>query len=140
MKRFVIDASVAAKLLFNEEHTARAEALFARTRVGMFAPDLLWIELASVAWKRAQRGELTAEAAQGVVASSITLPIEPRSSMEYVEQGAALALALGRTVYDCVYLAAAIAEQATLVSADERFINAIKQGPLGKHAAWIGDV
>ena len=49
-----------------------------------------------------------------------------------------IALGTGRSVYDRVYLALAIALDCRLVTADERLVNAFADGPLGRHVLWVG--
>jgi predicted nucleic acid-binding protein len=49
-----------------------------------------------------------------------------------------IALGTGRSVYDSVYLALTIALERRLVTADERFANALASGPLAAHVLWVG--
>ena len=49
-----------------------------------------------------------------------------------------IALGTGRSVYDGMYLALAIALDCRLVTADERFAHALADGPLGRHVLWVG--
>jgi predicted nucleic acid-binding protein len=45
-----------------------------------------------------------------------------------------------QTVYDCIYLALAVALNCEMVTADERFYKVIDQNPLAKHMLWISDL
>ncbi|HRQ73593.1 MAG TPA: type II toxin-antitoxin system VapC family toxin [Phycisphaerales bacterium] len=138
MSRVVPDASVLAKLYFPEAHSDRAEALLRRRRTVLHAPDLVFAEVASIAWKRHRRGEIELDSARTVVAELLTLPIFVHPIAPLAIRSLELALETGRTVYDCLYLAVAIAERATLLTADERFVNALNGGPFARHVSWIG--
>jgi predicted nucleic acid-binding protein len=54
----------------------------------------------------------------------------------------ALEIACGenRTVYDSLYLAAAIALQSSLVTADAKFYRALSKGPFSAHVVWVEDI
>ncbi len=138
MSRLVADASVLAKLYFPEEFSERAEAALRAGRATLLAPDLVYAELASVAWKRRRRGEIDEKAALTIIAEALTLPIEVQQSGELIERALGLAIETGQTVYDCLYLAVAIAERAVLITADERLARAILAGPFAKYVRWIG--
>ena len=59
----IVDASVAAKWLFQEPETDKARALLGEVRTGklsMLAPELLPVEVASSLWKRVYRQGLPA--------------------------------------------------------------------------------
>jgi len=94
----VVDASVAVKWFLPE---AGANPAVAMLRAGhrLIAPDLLWIEVASVLWKVARRGALTADEAERMASDG--------------------------TVYDSLYVALAAREDAVMVTADERLVNAL---------------
>lgn len=121
MKPLVIDASVAIKWVVEEPGTPAALAL--RRQAKLSAPDLLVAECANVLWKKVGRNELTDEeallAARLLQASDVEL-LPTRNLME-----AATRFALDRNhpAYDCVYLAAAIANDGVFVTADERLVH-----------------
>jgi predicted nucleic acid-binding protein len=54
------------------------------------------------------------------------------------EEATEVALASGRSVYDSVYVALAVALQCRLVTADERLANALAGGLLAAHVVWLG--
>ncbi|ODV37658.1 hypothetical protein BFG60_2903 [Microcystis aeruginosa NIES-98] len=41
-------------------------------------------------------------------------------------------------VYDCVYLALAVQKSCQMVTADERFFNALQGDSLGSYLFWLG--
>jgi predicted nucleic acid-binding protein len=49
-----------------------------------------------------------------------------------------IAFGTGRSVYDSVSLAQAVALECPLATADERLANALVGSPLARHVAWIG--
>jgi predicted nucleic acid-binding protein len=69
---WVLDASVAAKLCFTEGDSAEAEAAV-RSAGTLLAPDLIFVELASVAAKQVRRNGVTIETARQALALAETL-------------------------------------------------------------------
>jgi len=117
----VVDASVAFKWYLDEPNTADAIHLH-RTSQRLMAPGLIVAEVCNAAWRRHQRGEMTA-AHVDRVASTIAAqfdwlvelaPLAPRAT--------AIACELAHPVYDCFYLALAEREGAPLVTADARLL------------------
>ena len=51
-----------------------------------------------------------------------------------------LAVSLGQTVYDSLYLTLAIARDCVLITADRKFHFAVTTIGLGSHIEWIADV
>lgn len=138
MRRLVLDACVVAKLFYPEDLSDRAERAV-RGRRTLHAPDLLYAELANVAWKRVRRGEIDAGTAMESISLAMALPIETHPAGQYAERALALAIETDRSVYDCLYLAVALAERATLLTADRRFAQALGAGPLGERVVWLGE-
>jgi predicted nucleic acid-binding protein len=136
VKTCIVDSSVVAKWFLPEEHSDEARALLTGA-VELIAPDLMPIEVASVAWKRVQRGELTAEEATALVHDLVTLPVRIEPSDNLIESALELALVTKRTVYDCLYVALAVAHDCEFVTADERLVNALAATPLGNHARHV---
>jgi predicted nucleic acid-binding protein len=91
----------------------------------LIAPDLLWIEVASVLWKVARRGALSADEAQRMLADAAAFPVETIESAPLLADALRIATATGRTVYDSLYVALAAREGAVMVTADERLVNAL---------------
>lgn len=136
---YVVDASVAAKWLLPEEHSARAELLLANG-TSLSAPDLLYAEVANVLWRRVLRGEVTEESADEVLALLLQIEIDVTPAREIIAEASAIACRLKRTVYDAVYLALALEEDAVLVTSDRRLCNAVRGTALKDHIRWLGDV
>jgi predicted nucleic acid-binding protein len=139
MTRFVIDASVVVKLFFDEEHSADVERLVADARE-MLAPDFLFVEVANVFWKRMRRDKLEAEAVLASIRDALALPITSHNTANLLISAFQIAAETGRTVYDCTYLALAIREKCPLITADERFFNALKGSPFSLHTQFVGEL
>ncbi len=114
---FVIDASVAVKWVLNEPDSATALGV---GRYRLLAPDLLDTECASVLWKSARRGQISAAEATERLAVIAEAPIE-RMPLPVLLPGAMrLALQCGHPVYDCLYVEAALWTRMPLITADRR--------------------
>lgn len=134
----VVDASVAVKWFVAEWLHDEARGLLDRPEA-LVAPDLLPVETANVAWKKLRRGELTAGEASQLVAVLLGGVPALRPSRELLPRALDLAAGLDHAVYDCLYLALALEEQATLVTADHRLHERVAGSDLCGATALLGD-
>ena len=118
----IIDASVAVKLIVPEELSGRAQDLVLSAQ--MSAPDLLLVEVANAIWSKAKRGEIVNRISWMKVFPAIVPNLTP--SADLMEAALDLAIELGHPVYDCFYLALAIRSDEVLITADKRFLNALR--------------
>jgi predicted nucleic acid-binding protein len=114
----VIDASVALKWVLDEPGGAEAEALLDEA---LIAPGLWLIEAANALWKRAGRGEISADEAAERLQALLHAPVATPRTEDDLASALSLASQLAHPVYDCLYLALAIRENTQVVTADTRF-------------------
>ncbi|MFI5102509.1 MAG: type II toxin-antitoxin system VapC family toxin [Terriglobales bacterium] len=131
MTTFVVDASVGAKWASPEivEPLADCADRFLREYVDgsvqVLVPDLFWIEIGSFLWKAAKRGEITAILAQRGLEAMLNRDFPTVPSRTVLPEAFKLAADFGRTVYDSIYVALAVATGNELITADERLVNAL---------------
>lgn len=125
MKRLIVDASVAIKWVVDEVDSAVAVALL--DRFPMAAPDLLVAECANILWKKARRGELSAD--EAVTAARILqhADLEILPTRHLMDQATQLAIDLDHAAYDCVYLVLAMHNGWQLVTADDQLRRKLAQ-------------
>ena len=114
----VVDASVAVKWVLTEAGTDAALALRSEQ---LIAPELWFAEAANALWRHVRLGELTAAEALArmhrlINAPVASLPIEPHTT-----RALDLAIDLAHPIYDCFYLALALAQDTHVVTDDRRF-------------------
>lgn len=116
----VVDASVAVKWFSREEDHARAVTVANRAS-HIIAPDFVILETLNVIWKQRRRNELTqAQATEArVLMTNYFDKLVPATALS--AQTFSLAAEMDHSVYDCAYLACALAENCQLVTADEKF-------------------
>ncbi|MBI4578138.1 MAG: type II toxin-antitoxin system VapC family toxin [Planctomycetes bacterium] len=138
MSACVVDASVIAAALFQEPHADRARTLLAGGQE-LYAPDLIHAEVANVIWKRHRRREVDDQEAGELLTDLLRLPLWTTPSADLAAAALQLALRTRRTVYDCLYVALAVAANSVLVTNDRRLINALAGSPLEDRIAWLGE-
>jgi predicted nucleic acid-binding protein len=135
----VIDASVALKWFVEEVDSARARELVAADEP-LIAPDLIVAEACNAAWRLARRGEIV-PAQAGVIAADLPgafAELVPLSQLGVA--ATALAQELDHPVYDCFYLALAIARDTVMVTADDRLIGRLRGSPHAARAVTLQDL
>ncbi len=138
MRPLIVDASVAAKWLFEEEHSEAAGRLRAYA-FDLHAPDFVRVELVNVVAKHERRGALTTAEALEASRLILALPLQLHAWQDLLGPAFDLALETKRSVYDCLYLVLAVALDGTLVTADRKFHATLP----GAHAArllWVEDI
>jgi len=125
MKPWVVDASVAAKWFLPEPGAAAALRLL-DGRHRLAAPDLIRAEIGNLAWKLHTRGVLDTNEASNIIEHFLSMPLEIHDSTYLLAPALQIAVATKHTVYDSLYLALAMELGGTVVTADERWINALQ--------------
>jgi len=139
MTKIVVDASVAIKWYVPEIHSAPAVRLLEGHFI-LLAPDLIGAELANAVWKKVRRDEITRAEGAEILAAFDKLQLELSPTRPLLAAAYEAAIALDRTVYDCLYLALAVAQNCALFTADRKFYSAVLTSPaLAAHIRWIED-
>ncbi|MCY4122825.1 MAG: type II toxin-antitoxin system VapC family toxin [Acidobacteria bacterium] len=136
--RFVVDASVAVKLLVDEPDSGAARALAASGQE-LHAPRLMVAEVANALWRKARQGQFERTDAGAAMAALSDMPMRWNDDETVGADAVRLALALDHPVYDCVYLALAHRIGATVVTADRRFANAVAPTEHGESVVMLAD-
>ncbi len=116
----MFDASVLVRAGVSRSSAAREWTRRLHRDLTAFAPDLIWVEVANALRRGVTGRMLSAAAAQGVLATTLRLPIEVRPLAELARPSLDAALTHGITAYDASYLVLAEVLDATLVTADRR--------------------
>jgi len=118
---WVVDASLLGAAFFRETETGRARArLLAGGR--FIAPDLLHVEIASLAAKKVRRGDETLTIADAALAQVPGLLDETVPAAPYSNRAFQLAAEFGLSAYDGLYLAIAEDRGLKVLTLDERLI------------------
>lgn len=124
----VVDASVALKWVLDEADCAKALSLIRGTDP-LAAPDFLWLECANVLAAKVTAGRATPQAAANGLEAIQAAPVRITPSRPHLSRAHAVAVELGQSAYDSLYLAVALEEGAVLVTADARFARAVRARP-----------
>jgi len=136
VSHYVIDASVAVKWFVPETHSSEAATLLDPVH-NLHAPDLLLAEVANTLWKKTRRRELKPGEARLVVRGLASVSLEITPTRELLTGALDLALHVGCTAYDAMYLALAIHHGCRLVTADRRLRVLIGRRDLAQHISVL---
>ncbi len=139
MSLFVVDASVAIKWFLPEIHSDAALRLLAQQHT-LHAPDLIFSEFGKVLWKRVRKNEISKNEANATLEALLTLHLQVQPSQSLIPLALEIACGADRTVYDSLYLAAAMALQFPLVTADARLYRALSKGPFSAQLLWVENI
>jgi predicted nucleic acid-binding protein len=135
----VVDASVAVKWFVPENHSAEAIRLL-DVAFRRHIPVLLYSEVGQTIWKKVhQRKEIGTAEGRSIVSGLLITPFELHSVTPLLEPAFDIALATGRTVYDSIYVALAVALGCKLVTADQKLYYALRGGPFTNDIGWVAD-
>jgi predicted nucleic acid-binding protein len=136
---FVVDANVGIKWVLSEVHSEAALRLL-NDDSELLVPDFFFPEIGNILWKRVRRGETTLELAQNDLSVLMGGDLQICPSEPLMPMALEIAARIDQAVYDCVYLALAIAHQCQMVTADERFYNALSGHALFSHLMWVEQI
>lgn len=123
----IVDASTAIKWVLVEDGKPEAMALF--REAPLIAPGLMPIECANILSTRVRRGLISTADAQEALETILAAPVGIRAGEPLIPRAYALSVELGRSAYDCLYLALAEAEGGVMVTADLKFVRAVVAHP-----------
>ena len=135
----VVDASVAIKWFLPEIHS-EAASLVLKIKCALMAPDLIWVEVGSILWKKVLRKELNVQEAEGILKDFLRFPIQTQGSKFLLNSAWQLANGSGATVYDSLYLALANYHGCPLVTADRKFYESMIKRTVGSSVIWVEDI
>lgn len=139
MTQFVVDANVAIKWVLVEVHSDIALRLL-NDEYELFVPDFFFAEIGNIFWKRVRRGETTLDLAQADLRTLIEGDLQVHPSLSLMPRALEIAVRVEQAVYDCVYLALAVIHNCQMVTADERFYNALSKDSLFPYLCWVEDL
>ena len=139
MSRYVIDASVAIKWYLPEIHDAPAKCLLTGNQE-LLVPDLIFSEVGNILWKRVRAGQMSAEEALEILKSFDALGLTVITSSSLILSALTIACQTQRTVYDSLYLALAVRKKSVMITADERFYNALQTSHLAPFIVWVENI
>jgi predicted nucleic acid-binding protein len=126
VSRYVVDASVAMKWFVEEPWTKEAERIL-HPAAAVVVPELFFVEMANIAWKKVRRGDMDLATAR-MVMDELPLLVAASDSggARLARRAFDLAHELQHPAYDCLYLATAEAEGVRLVTADHAFCEHVR--------------
>jgi predicted nucleic acid-binding protein len=139
---YVLDASVAAKWYLPRGENLVDESVrllndYTSDLTRLAVPDLFWPEMGSIFWKAVRNKRMSGQSADEALQSLSELQLPTFPSYPLLRDAYRIATRFQCTVYDCIYVALAVASERPLVTADERLANA-----LAAHfpIRWLGSV
>lgn len=125
--RYTVDASVLVKLVVEEEHSSNAMKLISRfDKVVLYAPDIIYYEIGSVLFKMTKRKIMDQDYAVLAYRKLLKLPLEITSHQASDKLPDVLDMSnkLGIHFYDCLYIHTTKLTGSTLVSSDQKLLDA----------------
>ena len=139
MNACVVDASVAVKWFLPEIHWEAAWRLRDSQTV-LHVPAFFELEFSNVLCKKVRRGELSRQDASLMLEQLGRVTIHRHPDTRLVQAALDLAHPLRQSLYDCLYLALALQLKTKLITADQRFRQALRNTTLASHLLWIEDI
>ena len=128
MNQAVCDASILFKLVVVEPDSAQATNLVRSTRV--IVPEFVLLEVGNALWLRIRRGSIDVAEAARLLEHVRGLGFETRPIWPLVTRALTIAGTIGHPIYDCLYLALSESLNIPLVTADRRFLDAVRRAGL----------
>ena len=138
MKKVVVDASVAAKWVVAEEHSARAVLLLGCDEIHV--PEHWLAEAVNVLWSKVLKGDLEGSDAEERMTALMRAPVIGAPVAGLMPRAFAISVAHAVTIYDSLYVALAVERGIPVVTADERLVRRFRTTELSNSVVWIGDL
>ena len=123
--KYTVDASVLVKLVVDEEYSQNALKLVSDQRSTLHAPSIVYKEIGSVLYRMIRRGIVDGSYAIIAYKNLIKLPIDiPEDDWTLLPNVLEMSLRLELHFYDCLYIHTAKKTGSTLVSSDQKLLNA----------------
>jgi predicted nucleic acid-binding protein len=135
----VVDASVAVKWFLPEIHWEAAWRL-RNSQTALHVPAFFELEFSNVLCKKVRRGELSRQDANLMLEQLGRVTINRHPDTRLLRAALDLAHPLRQSLYDCLYLVLALQLKTQLVTADQRFRQALLNTALASHLLWIEDL
>lgn len=129
----VVDTSVAVKWVIPEDGAsleAETDVALDLLSYSLIAPDCIVAEFANALFKKIRRGEMSKEQARQSV-DIVTDLVSLIPTIGLVGSAFDLATKLDHPVHDCIFLTAAMQLEASLVTADAKFVARCAESGLG---------
>jgi predicted nucleic acid-binding protein len=136
---YVVDASVAIKWFIPEIHSELALRA-RRSHNPLHIPAFMTLELGSVITKKIRRGELTRDEGKTILKELRHLPLQRHADERLFPAAYELALDTQQSLYDCLYLALTVAVDGRMITADQKFYQALTDGPYIRRLVWVEDL
>jgi predicted nucleic acid-binding protein len=135
---YIVDASVAVKWFVSEADSLLADELSAGGH-RLFAPDLIFTEVANALARKATAGFLSAAEACDCLHSLPYHFDDVIATSELIDSALENACALRHPVYDLIYLEAARRLNAQLVTADRRLAGKLAGTQFARYVMLLSD-
>src|SRR5262249_31198863 len=91
----------------------------------LVVPDLFWSELANFLWKGVRRKQISADTAETSLQRMTTHDFPTIPSQTILSRALSIAIGFDRPIYDSIYVALAVDQNASLITADEKLAYAL---------------
>ena len=134
----IIDASVATKWFLNEERSNAARMLL-DDAVLRIAPDWIIQEVSHAIFRQWRNNNILAEQARMAVGALPNCLNKLLQSADYAALAFDIALTIRHPVYDCLYIACAEIEHATLITDDKKLFRAVQNTDYRNYVRLLDD-
>jgi predicted nucleic acid-binding protein len=136
----VVDASVAVKWVLPEDHSEAALRVL-ESGVGMIAPAHWLAEAVNAVWTACRRTAITRDEIHQLVATLAEAPVASVPLNEIAATAMDLSLRADVSVYDALYIALALRDNAILITDDRRLLQAVhRDAAIQSKVRWIAEI